>query len=213
MRITIARRGSALWEACAEVARDRYARDYQASIAPSPDSFIALCSDAGAEVPVACAGLTYGGERTLLIENYLGGEAAEVIGSRLGEHCEPTGLVEVGPLASVEAGAGLVLLRMLPALCWCNGAEFALCTISRPLSALLAKIGIKFTPVTEAREDLLPSDQHGRWGSYYDASPVAGYVDLRHFGAEIMERAEIGYHLAVTWGQGEPAAPAEASAA
>lgn len=212
MRITIARRGSTLWQACAELARDRYARDYQAHIAPSPDCFIALCSDEDTEVPVACAGLTYGGERALLIENYLGGDAADVIGGRLDEQCERTGLVEVGPLASAEAGTGLALLRMLPALCWCNGAEFALCTITRPLSAMLARIGIKFTPVTEARENLLPPEQQGRWGSYYDTAPIAGYVDLRHFGAEIIQRAEMGYHLAVTWGQGEPAAVAAAGA-
>src|ERR1035437_10669335 len=197
MRIAIARRGSALWQACAELACDRYARDYQAHITPSPDCFIALCSDEGTEVPVACAGLTHGGERALFIDNYLGGDAADVIGGRLGAPCERTGLVEVGPLASAEAGAGLELIRMLPALCWCNGAEFLLCTLTRPLSVMLARIGIRFTPMTEAREDLLPPDHQGRWGSYYDTAPIAGYVDLRHFGAEIMQRAETGYHLAV----------------
>ena len=205
MRITIARRGSALWDACADLARTRYARDYQARIEPAPDCFIALSPDEhpGA-APLACAGLTYGGTRGLLIENYFGGAAADVIAERVGEGCEPTGLVEVGPLASIEPGAGLALLRMLPAFCWCNGAEYALCTITRPLSAMLARIGIRFTPVTPAREDLLPSEQQGRWGTYYDTAPIAGYVDLRHFGAEISERAELGYHMAVTWGQRTP---------
>jgi hypothetical protein len=206
MRITIARRGSALWEACADLARTRYARDYQARIEPAPDCFIALSPDERpSAAPLACAGLTYGGTRGLLIENYFGGAAADVIAERVGEGCEPTGLVEVGPLASIEPGAGLALLRMLPAFCWCNGAEYALCTITRPLSAMLARIGIRFTPVTPARENLLPPEQQGRWGTYYDTAPIAGYVDLRHFGAEISERAELGYHMAVTWGQRIPA--------
>ncbi|MFI1657823.1 thermostable hemolysin [Streptomyces sp. NPDC020472] len=204
MRITIARRGSALWEACADLARTRYARDYQAHIQPTPDCFIALSPDESGAAPVACAGLTYGGSRGLLIENYFGGSASDAIAERVGEDCEPTGLVEVGPLASVEPGAGLALLRMLPAFCWCNGAEYALCTITGPLAAMLARIDIRFTPMAPAREDLLPPEQQGRWGTYYDTAPTAGYVDLRHFGAEISERAELGYHMAVTWGQRAP---------
>ncbi|MCI3275060.1 thermostable hemolysin [Streptomyces cylindrosporus] len=209
MPITIGRRGSALWQACADLARDRYERDYQARIAPSPDLFIALCASGmggGADVtPSACAGLTYGGKRRLLIENYLGDTAADVIGRRTGVSCEPTSIVEVGPLAAANEGSGLELLRMLPALCWCNGAEFALCTITRPLSVMLARIGVDFVPLADAREDLLPEEQRGHWGTYYDTAPQAGYVDLRRFGAEISQRAEMGYHLAVTWGQGATA--------
>ncbi|MET8472990.1 thermostable hemolysin [Streptomyces sp. NPDC006422] len=202
MRITIARRGSALWEACAELARTRYARDYGARIEPTPDCFIALRPADGPDgAPLACAGLTHGGTRGLLIENYFGGPADRVVAEHTGEHCEPTALLEIGPLASIEAGAGLALMRMLPAFCWCNGASFALCTITRPLSAMLARIGIGFTPLAPATEDLLPPEQQGRWGTYYATDPIAGYVDLRHFGAEISERAELGYHMAVTWGQ------------
>ncbi|MFI9172195.1 thermostable hemolysin [Streptomyces lincolnensis] len=202
MRITIARRGSALWEACGDLARTRYARDYQARIEPSPDCYIALSPDGGPETaPVACAGLTYGGSRPLLVENYFQASAADTLAARADAVCEPTALVEVGPLASLEPGAGLALVRMLPAFCWCNGAEFIMCTITRPLAALLARIGIRFTPVTQAREDQLPVEQQGRWGTYYDTDPVAGYIDVRHFGAEISERAELGHHLAVTWRQ------------
>ncbi|MCT9080065.1 thermostable hemolysin [Streptomyces fulvoviolaceus] len=208
MRITIARRGSTLWEACGDLARTRYVRDYQARIEPSPDSYVALSPDGSSETaPVACAGLTYGGSRPLFIENYFGASAADTLTGRTGTACEPTALVEIGPLASVEPGAGLALVRMLPAFCWCNGAEFIMCTITRRLAALLARIGIRFTPVTQAREDQLPQEQQGRWGTYYDTDPMAGYVDVRHFGAEISERAELGYHLAVTWHR--PAALAE----
>jgi hypothetical protein len=203
MRINIARRGSTLWQACVDLARERYARDYQARIAPSPDSFIALCADeAGGSdaVPLACAGLTYGGERSLLIEHYLGESADDVISRHTRTQCEPAGLVEVGPLASNEPGAGLKLIGMVPALCWCNGASYLLCTVPRPLARTLARIGLRFTGLAEAREDLLPEEQRGRWGSYYNTAPVAGFIDLRAFDAGINREAESGYHLAVTWG-------------
>ena len=183
-------------------ARERYERDYGADIAPSPDCFIALCADGlGDPVPLACAGLTYGGPRALLIENYLGEEAADVLARRSGGSCEPTDLIEVGPLASQEAGAGLALIRMLPALGWCNGAQFLLCTVTQSLARTLARIDIEFTGVAAAREDLLPPSQQGRWGTYYDTAPTAGYVDLRGFDAEFSRRGDDSYHLAVTWGR------------
>ncbi|MFZ3560392.1 MULTISPECIES: thermostable hemolysin [unclassified Streptomyces] len=211
MRINIARRGSALWHACVDLARERYARDYDARIAPSPDSFIALCADEGEGkgsgsdvVPLACAGLTYGGERSLLIENYLGDEAVSAISQYTRTACEPAGLVEVGPLASSEPGAGLKLIGMVPALCWCNGASYLLCTVTQPLARTLARIGLRFTGLAEAREDALPPEQQGTWGSYYDTKPVAGFIDLRAFDAGINREAESGYHLAVTWAQEAP---------
>ncbi|MEZ0092834.1 thermostable hemolysin [Streptacidiphilus sp. EB129] len=202
MRINIARQGSALWQECVDLARVRYERDYGADIAPSPDCFIALCADGpGEPVALACAGLTYGGSRDLLIENYLGEEPAEVLARRFGEPCEPTDLVEVGPLASSESGAGLALIRMLPALGWCNGAQFLMCTVTRSLARTLARIDIEFTAMAAAREDLLPPSQQGRWGTYYDTEPAAGYIDLRGFDAQFSRSGEVGYHLAVTWGQ------------
>ena len=202
MHINIARSGSALWSACADLARDRYARDYQADITAAPDSFIAVCrQDGGGGTPLACAGMTFGGTRSLLIDNYLGGNAAEVIAERTGAPCEATSLIEIGPLASREAGAGVALIRMVPALVWCNGAAFLLCTVTRPLARTLAAIGIEFTPLAPAREELLPAEQQGRWGSYYATDPVAGYIDLRHFEAQWNVRGGFGPHLAVTWSQ------------
>ncbi|MFB7329380.1 thermostable hemolysin [Streptomyces sp. NPDC056190] len=202
MQINIARRGSALWSACADLARERYARDYGAHVTAAPDTFIALCDqDAPEGAPLACAGMTFGGRHSLLISSYIGGEAAEILTERLGAPCEASTLIEIGPLASREAGAGLKLIRMVPALGWCNGAEFLLCTVTQPLARTLARVGIEFTPLAPAREDLLPPEQQGRWGSYYATEPVAGYVDVRHFAAQFNVRGEAGPHLAVTWGQ------------
>jgi hypothetical protein len=208
MRINIARRGSTLWQDCAELAKLRYWKEYQAKITPSPDCFVAVCDDgpgdgaanpAANPAPVACAGLTYGGTRSLLIESYLDAPAVDVVAGRTRGRCEAADLIEVGPLASREAGAGLRLLPLLPALCWCNGASYGLCTVTAPLMRTLERRGIAFTVLAPAREDRLPASQRGKWGSYYATSPVAGYVDLRPFDAAINKQAELGYHLAVTW--------------
>ena len=201
MGINIARQGSVAWQACVDLARERYERDYGADITPSPDCFIALSADGpGDPVLLACAGLTYGGSRPLLIENYLGGDAAQALARQVGGPCDSTDLIEVGPLASRQSGAGLALVRMLPALGWCNGAQFLMCTVTQSLARTLAQINIEFTAMAAAREDLLPSSQQGRWGNYYDAEPAAGFVDVRGFDARFSRSGEVGYHVAVTWG-------------
>lgn len=202
MQINIARRDTALWSACSDLAQERYRRDYQADITAAPDSFIALCAmEDGVEVPMACAGMTFGSARGLLVDSYLGRPAAEAIAAHTAAPCEPTSLIEIGPLASREAGAGLSLIRMVPALSWCNGAEFLMCTVTRSLARTLARVGIEFTALAPAREESLPAEQQGRWGSYYATEPLAGYVDLRHFAAQLSVRGDSGPHLAVTWGQ------------
>lgn len=201
MRITIARSGSALWHACVDLARERYALDYGAAIEPAPDGFVALCDEAaaGTGAPLACAGFTYGGSRELLIDNYLGAQAAAVLSARLGCDCQSTALIEVGPLASREPGSSLLLIRMVPALCWCNGAEFLLCTVTRRLAAVLKRVGLEFVPLAAARESALPPRLRGQWGTYYDTDPVAGYIDLRHFEARLRTQPDADPHLAVVW--------------
>ena len=210
MRITIARAGSPLWQACGDLARERYAIDYGAAIDPAPDAFVALCDDESAPgVPQACAGFTYGGSSGLLIDNYLGEPAATAMSHRLGRPVPPSGLIEVGPLVSRTAGAGMLLIPMVPALCWCNGGEFLMATVTRKLAVVLKRVGLRFVPMAVAREDALPASQRGRWGSYYQSGPVAGYIDLRLYEAQLRIVPDADPHLAVIWPTGDLPAGAD----
>lgn len=186
MRINVARRGSVLWRECSRLARQRYARDYDATIEASPDCFIASLDETeartGGVTPIACAGITYGGAGPLLVDRYLGAPAAEVVAERTGSRCSVADLVEVGPLASTSTGPGLELLRLVPAMCWCHGAAFLLCTVTPALARTLDRLGFDFTPLAPATLSALPTDQRDRWGRYYETSPMAGYIDLRAFG-------------------------------
>lgn len=199
MRTSVARKNTILWQACADLVRDSYAKKYGAVTEPSPDYFIALCED-GPDIagPLACAGVTHAGARPLLVEHYLGSAAHEALTAFHGERVDPHTVVEVGSLAARSAGAGLGLVQMLPGFCWCNGAQFAVCTITQSLVRALARVGIEFVPLADARESDLPGELQGCWGSYYDTSPVTGFVDIRGFDAVLARSSSDGYRLLVT---------------
>lgn len=209
MRISIARRGKKLWSECAELASERYSRDFQANISPAPDAFIALTDGGTENALLACAGLTFGGSSPLFIEGYFGNTAAETISRSTQVNCEPADLVEVGPLATRQSGAGLALVKLVPALCWCNGASFIVCTATLPLRKMLDRLGIQFIGVTDAKEENLSLERRGSWGSYYRATPVAGYIDLRRFDVDINRPTASPAHLTVAWEPGNGATTPE----
>lgn len=202
MRLHIARQGSPLWHHCVELAQARYRSEYGAEIGPAPDGFLALTRETEEmAVPLSCAGMVHGVGR-LLVENYLPeDDLLDVLTERLGTRMDPSQVVEVGPFASSQAGAGLTLLKMLPALLWCNGAQLALCTATKSLRQAFQRVGIDFHPLVPATEEMLPEAGRGTWGTYYETGPVAGYVDLRDTAVEISREATgIGHGLAVNWG-------------
>ncbi|WP_154760065.1 thermostable hemolysin [Amycolatopsis pithecellobii] len=187
-----------MWRSCVTVARERYRKDYQAEITPDPDCFIAACEDTPDGIrPTACAGLTHGGGRTLLSEHYLGSPPEQALAALFGEQVDPHTVVEIGPMAAA-GGGGVRLLTMLPALCWCQGAQFIVCTITELIARTVGRLGIEFVPMAEAKEHDLPVDLRHRWGTYYDTNPVTGYVDLRGYDAQLERQVDRTARLSVT---------------
>lgn len=169
----------------ARLAQETYRQQYGARIDPSPDSFIVLTEGSGpgetGSPTGAVAGLTFARDSQLLSEHYLAGAAEEVLARHLDEQLDRSEIVEVGALASTTRGAGLHLVSLLPMLCWCNGAKAAICTVTHKLSLMLPRVNVAFVPLCRANESDLPAHLAGRWGSYYAAQPVTGYVDFRPF--------------------------------
>lgn len=184
----VARRENPLWRAAAHLARTIYRQQYGADIDPAPDLFAVLQRSGPDETAVAhaslgaAAGLTYAGAGHLLSEYYLAGSAESILAPLLGERLQRSEIVEVGPLASTTKGDGAQLCAMVPLLGWCNGAKVIVCTVTEQLSSQLPRLGIGFTPLASAAETALPRRLQGGWGSYYETSPVTGYIDLRHIG-------------------------------
>ncbi len=109
-----------------------------------------------------------------------------VLAPRVGEQLQRSEICEVNALASTSRGAGSRLIGMVPMLAWCNGAKVIICTVTSQLAATLPRLGIDFRVVTPAVESTLPSRLKGSWGSYYDAKPVTGYVDVRPIGDTLL---------------------------
>ncbi|MBM7169475.1 thermostable hemolysin [Streptomyces sp. G44] len=191
----VARRENVLWRASIHLARTVYREKFGADIDPSPDLFAALQHSAPDQGPAddaplgAVAGMTFAGNAHLLSEYYLAGSVEAVLAPRIGQRLQRSEIVEVGPLAATTNGDGAQLCSLLPLLTWCNGAKAVVCTVTPRLSGLLNRMGIDFVPLVPARENALPRRLQGDWGSYYESSPVTGYIDLRSVGQRLTDGA------------------------
>lgn len=191
----VARRENVLWRASTHLARTVYREEFGADIDPSPDLFAALQHNAREEGPAgdaslgAVAGVTFAGNAHLLSEYYLSGSVESILAPRIGQRLQRSEIVEVGPLAARTSGDGARLCSLLPLLAWCNGAKVIVCTVTGRLSRLLTRLDIDFVPLAAAEERALPRRLQGDWGTYYDAAPVTGYVDLRYVGRNLTDGA------------------------
>lgn len=86
MRITLSERGTPDWQTAADLARLVFAKQYQASISPDPDGFLAFFETAadGQEEVLACAGLSFPEEESILLERYLDAPVEDVITRAVG---------------------------------------------------------------------------------------------------------------------------------
>ena len=185
MNLNIQRRGTRGWSRARELAIELYARHHGADVRPDPDFFVTL-EEGG--ILQACAGATYARTRRTYADYYTRHGVFSAIAERFGrEVADDATIIEIGPLASAHSGAGAQLISVLAAIGWTNGADFIVCTITAPLRRLLGDLGIAFVAFGPARLEALPPEMRDSWGSYYDTSPICGYVDVRGMGHDQLE--------------------------
>jgi hypothetical protein len=179
MKLIVARRPAATWAYCAELVREKYAKNFNAEVNPNPDAFVAGHSGViAADTVSACAGITFGSDKPFFSERYLDGDIGAEIERMFGLRPDRQRIVEVGPLASRQDGAGKEIIRLTPVLTWCLGMRYILCTATEPLIKLFHLLKIPFSPLQAASRDRLLPAERERWGSYYDARPVVGVIPL-----------------------------------
>lgn len=178
MRITLSERGTPDWQVAAELAQRVFAKQYQATISPDPDSFLAFFEDTedGGEEALACAGLSFPEGDSILLERYLDGPVEEVIGSAVDHNVRRSQVMQVGNIASVRASAGGEIIKSIPLVMACLGRPYAVMTMTSRLAALMKRLGVVFHPLAEASPDRLSSEEAAAWGSYYDTRPLVGYA-------------------------------------
>ncbi|MFG2480576.1 thermostable hemolysin [Streptomyces fagopyri] len=179
MRITLSERGTPDWQTAADLARLVFAKQYRASITPDPDGFLAFfeATADGQEEVLACAGLSFPEDETILLERYLDAPVEDVITQAVGAPVKRSQVLQIGSIASVRASAGAEIIKAIPLIMACLGRPYAVMTMTGRLAALMQRLGCVFHPLADASPERLPAGERAAWGSYYDTRPVVGYAE------------------------------------
>lgn len=163
--------------------RQVYGRRHGARVRAFMPVLVAL-HDAG-EI-VAAAGYRAAGESPLFLERYLSAPVECLLAGAHGAVPGRASIVEVGHLASTQAGEGRRLILALGPHLAARRFQWVVSTVTQELRSLFLRIGI--TPLTlGAAHAAALGDEAADWGTYYEHAPlvVAGHLPqaLRHLAA------------------------------
>lgn len=159
----------------------RYAEAFGAAVTPIHSRYLASNRTSR---PLAALGYTRASEGPLFLERYLDEPIETAIGRATGRYVTRERIVELGNLASCDSRA-LVRLWHSAANELSGSTEFAAATLTAPLRAMFARMGLPFTPIVLASHERAGSTE---WGRYYELDPwvCVGDVDegraaIEHF--------------------------------
>ena len=188
MQLDLVPRETPLWHGAADLVHQTFSERFDAAVSADPDAFLVARptpsdgadrqEDGATEEVLACSGVNFGTERPFFSEYYLDDSAEQVISDYLGAPCERDDILEFGAIASQAFSAGTEMVKAMPVFTWALGKVYALCTLTRPLTRLIERVGYPFEPLAEARQDRLPVEDQDRWGNYYEQEPRTGIIRL-----------------------------------
>ena len=114
----------------------------------------------------------------LFLERYLGGPVETLLPREPGTAACRAGIVEVGHLAAVRAGAGRRLILQLGLHLAAEGFQWVVSTLTQELRNLFLRLGIAPLALGVADPVALGAEV-AHWGSYYDHRPLvlAGRIE------------------------------------
>ncbi len=107
----------------------------------------------------------------LFLERYLDRPVEESMPAAGVESVPRDAIWEVGNLADVVPGIGLVLVTTMAAFLAARHARFAVFTATHRLRRTFARAGIELVDLGGASASRLPAPERARWGDYYDQAP------------------------------------------
>ncbi|MEM8513732.1 hypothetical protein RCH14_003068 [Massilia sp. MP_M2] len=126
---------------------------------------------------VAALGYTLAGEGPLFLEQYLECPVETEIGARTGRPVARAGIVEVGNLASTDAGAARALIVAMTHQLHCQGLVWVTFTATRALLNSFARLRLAPSVLADADPARLGQAQ-GAWGSYYATHPQVMFGNI-----------------------------------
>jgi len=120
---------------------------------------------------VAVCGLRSATDEPLFLETYLEQPIDVRLSARMGYTIHRNEIVEVGNFAVAEAGAARSLVNEIMQQLYSTSKQWAVFTIVPMISNAFVKMGIQAELLGEAKQECLPLEQQGVWGTYYDQKP------------------------------------------
>ena len=117
------------------------------------------------------------GEGRLFLEHYLDGPVETEIGARTGRPVARGSIVEVGNLASTDAGAARALIVAMTHQLHCQGLVWVTFTATRALLNSFARLRLAPSVLADADPARLGQAQ-GAWGSYYATHPQVMFGNI-----------------------------------
>ncbi|WP_342246832.1 thermostable hemolysin [Pseudomonas sp. OTU5201] len=138
----------------------------------------------------AVAGIRLAEHGSLFLEQYLEGPAESLI-SRLAPHpVTREQVVEVGNLASINAGNARLIIVAVTWLLNLRGLEWVVFTGAPSLINSFRRLGLEPLRLGEADPNRLNGQEQEQWGTYYEQKPQVFTGNIRH-GFEQLQRSGI----------------------
>ena len=163
-----------------------YQKAFDARIAPA---FAEIASRSTGDLPVAALGYQRASVGPLFLECYLDRPIEEMIAHFTGNTPDRFQIIEIGNLASSNA---LAMIELWGAVAndLAGDGEIAVATLTAPLRAMFARIGVPIHVLARAHSQA-PGIDPDAWGRYYEADPMVCFgriAEGQHAIARLLSR-------------------------
>ncbi|MCT2398201.1 thermostable hemolysin [Novosphingobium mangrovi (ex Huang et al. 2023)] len=145
--------------------RRRFLEAHGASVRPAFGSYVHVTR---AERPRAALGYCRAGSEPLFLERYLDAPVEQAVSAATGRPAARESIIEIGNLAADDAFAMIELWGSV-ANDLGAGCEIAVATLTAPLRAMFARIGVPLVVLGSAVAER--ADDPEAWGHYYARDP------------------------------------------
>jgi hypothetical protein len=126
----------------------------------------------------AACGLRAAAADRLFLEMYLDAPVDAVLGAVSDPSVTRIDIIEVGNLVIARPGYARRLIVHLAACLYARGCRWVVFSAVPALRNGFQRIGIPLVTLARADADRLSAEERGRWGTYYDHSPVVTAVNV-----------------------------------
>lgn len=156
-----------LWHDVIEHVSLRYQEAFFAELKVFMPAYLTLIDN---DNIISVCGFRIAEQEPLFLEQYLEGEAQNLVSTVFQCDVKRSNLVEFGHLASFAKGMSALHFYLIAQMLVDLGFEWCIFTATDPLHAMMARLGLEPQTLAQADPNKVP-DSLSTWGSYYDHQP------------------------------------------